>query len=140
MKPLTSESIHKQPKPTTSISNVLAIPFSASIDTLCPHKEKKRSIESKNCHEAEHTTKVVDNMSKKMHFTIFDSSNDGCKVTKYRDDFEKVSDKNTKENFEQEVALTKGKQMIRKPYKLQGDLEKDKVKKATSQVTIPYVF
>ena len=130
MKTIPNKSFCKQPKPITSITNALAIPF-APIDTRHPHKDKKRSTRPKKHHEGKHDT------TKDIYYTIIDTSIDKWKTTKksiYSDDFGKVSSKNPEETFEQHDSVIKGKRRFSLISKPQENYEKEKEKEATLQV------
>jgi hypothetical protein len=121
----------------TGITNALAIPASAPMDTLHPHKDKKRSTRPKSHHEGKHDT------TKGIYYTIIDTSIDKWKTTKtsiYSDDFGKVSRKNPEKAFGQHDSVIKGKRRFSLISKLQENYEKEKEKEATLQVTILYAF
>jgi hypothetical protein len=121
----------------TGITNTLAIPSSAPMDTLHPQKDKKRSTRPKSHHEGKHDT------TKDIYYTIIDTSIDKYKTTKksiYSDDIGKVSSKNPEETFEQHDSVIKGKRRFSPISKLQENYEKEKEKEATLHVTILYAF
>jgi hypothetical protein len=77
MQTLFYKSIRGQPKPNTSIINVLAIPCYAPMEipyTLT--KDKKWSTKAKSHHEGEH------DIGEDIYYTIIYASIDKCKATK----------------------------------------------------------
>ncbi|KXG27548.1 uncharacterized protein LOC110435232 isoform X2 [Sorghum bicolor] len=112
------------------VTNALAIPSSAPMDTLHPHKDKKRSTRPKSHHEGKHDT------TKDIYYTIIDTSIDKWKATKKSfcgDDFRKVPSKNPEETFEQHDSVIKGKRRFSLISKLQENYEKEKVKEVILQ-------
>ncbi|CAD6258850.1 unnamed protein product [Miscanthus lutarioriparius] len=99
------------------------------MDTLHPHKDKKRSTRPKSHHEGKHDT------TKDIYYTIIDTSIDKWKTKKsiYSDDFGKVSSKNPEETFQQHDSVIKGKRRFSLISKPQENYEKEKEKEATLQ-------